>query len=120
MNRKIALTLIIASAAAGSAFAETPLTGGGMIIKATMTRAEVQAALAQHRQSGVDTFADGYNQLNEFHSVRARADVQAEYKAARDQVAAMNGEDSGARYLTRREPARAVPPQLAALPVRAD
>ena len=116
MNRKIALTLVLASAAVGSAFAETPLAGSGIVFKAAMSRAEVQAALQRHQAAGVDTFADGYNQLQDFRSVRTRAEVQAEYLADRDQVSAMNGEDSGARFISRRQLPRAVGPQLAQLP----
>ena len=120
MNRKIALTLVIAAAtAAGSAFAETP-TASDSVFQSAASRSNVQAELQQHRQAGVDTFADGYDQLREFRSQRTRAAVEAEYVAARDQVAAMTGEDSGASYINRRELPRIVDSQMAALPVAAE
>jgi peptidoglycan/xylan/chitin deacetylase (PgdA/CDA1 family) len=114
MNRKIALTLLVASFAAGSAFAETPMTD--ITFKATMTRDQVQAELQRYRSAGVDILADGYDHLREFRSTRTRAEVLADFMAARDMVTALNGEDSGARYLTRRQMPRKVGPQLAALP----
>jgi hypothetical protein len=119
MNRKIALTLVIASAFAGSAFAETPMASDN-VFQSAASRASVQAELQQHRQAGVDAFADGYDQLREFRSERTRTAVQAEYMAARDQVAAMTSEDSGAVYISRRELPRTVGSQLAALPVVAE
>jgi len=119
MNRKIALTLVLASIAAGSAFAETPATGA-MIFKATMTRDQVRAELAQHRKAGVDTFADGYNQLSDFRSARTRAEVRSEFMAAREMVSALNGEDGGSGYRVHRVLPRVVGPQHAALPVAAE
>jgi hypothetical protein len=121
MNRKIALTLVLASIAAGSAFAESPMPQP-WTFKATMTRAQLQAELQQHRQSGIDLYADGYDQLRAFRSSRTRAEVTAEYIAARDLVNALNGEDSGSRYfaVARRDMPRSVGPQLAAVPGHAD
>lgn len=118
MNRKIALTLIVAAAAAGSAFAESPVDSGAGTFHSSASRSEVQAQLRQHRQGGVDTFADGYDALRGFRSERTRAQARAEYIADRDQVAAMSAEDSGSRYIARRESPRMVGPQLAALPVQ--
>jgi hypothetical protein len=119
MNRKIALTFVLASVAAAGAFAETPMVDSTPF-KASMTREQVRAELQQHRKSGVDPFADGYNQLNEFRSTRTRAEVKADYIASRDMVSALNSEDSGARYLARREMPRTVGPQLASLPGAAE
>jgi hypothetical protein len=116
MNRKIALTLVIASAFAGSAFAETPMASDN-VFQSAASRSAVQAELQQHRQSGVDSFADGYNPLREFRSERTRAAVQAEYLADRDQVAAMTGEDSGASYISRGALPRIADSQLAAAPI---
>ena len=115
MNRKIALTFVLASAAATSAFAETPMVDARPF-KASMTREQVQAELQQHRQTGIDVYADGYNPLAGFRSTRTRAEVTAEFMASRDMVSALNSEDSGSRYLARREMPRAVGPQLASLP----
>jgi hypothetical protein len=118
MNRKIALSLVLATAAAG-ALADD-ITIETTTFKSTLTRAEVQAALQQHRQSGIDPWADHYDHLKDFRSDRTRAEVQAEYIAARDEVHALNAEDSGAAYLARRMMPRSVGPQLAALPGAAE
>jgi hypothetical protein len=115
MNRKTALTFVVAALAAGSALAETPLVDT-QPFKSTMTREQVQAELAQHRATGIDVYADGYNPLMLFRSTRTRAEVQAEFRASRDLVSAFNGEDSGSTYLAHREPRRTFGPQLAALP----
>jgi len=116
MNRKIALTFVLASIAAASAFAETPMVDSKPF-KSSMTREQVQAELQQHRKTGIDPFADGYNQLTGFRSALTRAEVKAEFLASRDMVSALNSEDSGSRYLAHRQLPRAVGPQLASLPI---
>lgn len=68
MNRKLALALVIATAAAGNAFAD---------------------------DITVETVP--------FRSTATRAEVQAQYIAARDAVAAMTSEDSGSAYLVRHD-----------------
>lgn len=99
MNRNIASVLVITAAAvAGNAFADditidhTPFVGG-------KTRAEVQAELAQFKRAGTSPWSTQYNPLAKLKSTRSRAEVVAEYTAARDEVAALNGEDSGSAYL---------------------
>jgi peptidase E len=99
MNRKIASTLVIAAAAlAGNAFADditvdtTPFAG-------TKSRVEVQAELAQYKAAGVNPWSTQYNPLKQFKSAKTREAVVAEYIAARDEVAALNSEDSGSAYL---------------------
>jgi opacity protein-like surface antigen len=100
MNRNIAIAAILA-AAAGAALADditidtTPFTSAA-------TRAQVQAELAAFKQSGVNPWSNQYNQLAQFSSQRSRAAVTAEYTNARDQVAALTGEDSGSAYLAAR------------------
>ena len=113
MNRKIALTFAIASFAAASAFAETPLVDAAPF-QSTLARDQVRAELAQHRLAGIDVYADGYNPLDTFRSSRTRAEVTAEFLAERDAVSALNGEDSGSVYLARREQPRPTGRQLAA------
>ena len=115
MNRKIALTFVLASIAAAGAFAETPMVDSKPF-QASLTREQVRAELQQHRQSGVDVYADGYNQLTGFRSTRTRAEVKSEFLASRDMVSALNSEDSGSRYLAHRAQPRVVGPQLASLP----
>ncbi|MEJ8840611.1 DUF4148 domain-containing protein [Ramlibacter sp. AN1133] len=119
MNRKIALTFVLASLAAASAFAETPMVDTKPF-KGAMTREQVRSELQQHRKTGVDVYADGYNQLTDFRSTRTRAEVKAEFLASRDMVSALNSEDSGSHYLARREMPRTVGRQLASLPGAAE
>lgn len=116
MDRKYALALVFAAFAAGPAAAEGPLQDMQPPVS-TATRADVVADMQQARQSGVDSYADGYNPLTHFRSGRTREDVTREYIDARGAVAALNGEDSGSAWLARREPARAAQTQLAATPL---
>ncbi|MBX3654824.1 MAG: DUF4148 domain-containing protein [Ramlibacter sp.] len=99
MNRNIAtLAIALAAVTAGNAFADditidtTPFTS-------TKTRAEVQAELSQFKKAGVNPWSTQYNQLAGFQSTKTAAQVRAEYVADRAEVAALNGEDSGAAYL---------------------
>ena len=114
MNRNFAIALLLA-AAASSSFADditidkTPFTS-------TATRAEVQAELNAFRQSRVNPWSNQYNPLAQFSSKRTRAEVVAEYISAREQVAALNGEDSGSAYLARHEDAAAVATTIAGQP----
>jgi hypothetical protein len=102
MNRHFALALVLATAAAGNAFADD-ITVESTPFVSTMSRAEVQADLQQARASSIDPWAQDYDHLAGFRSERTRADVSAEYMAERDQVAALNGEDSGSVVLARRD-----------------
>jgi len=102
MNRKTAFAFVLATAAAGTAFADD-ITVEATPFVSTMTRAEVMADLQQARASRIDPWAQDYDQLAAFHSERSRADVTAEYTAERDHVAALNGEDSGSVYLARHD-----------------
>lgn len=103
MNTRIAFTaLVLATGFAGSAFAESPLLGNDPFT-GTRTRAEVQAELAAYRQAGVNPWSISYNPLRNFRSATTRAAVTAEYVAARDQVRAFTGEDSGAHYLAQHQ-----------------
>ncbi len=100
MNRNItsALVIALASVAAGNAMADditidtTPFTS-------TKSRTEVLTDLAQYRQAGVNPWSTSYNPLRGFQSTKSVAQMRAEFVAARDEVAAFNGEDSGAAYL---------------------
>jgi hypothetical protein len=114
MNAKIAIsTLVLASAFAGAAFAETPWNVNDNFTS-TRSRDEVNAELSAYKKAGVNPWATSYNQLTGFHSVRARADVTAEYMAARNEVNALNGEDSGSQYLAQRRVRSVSPTHLAA------
>jgi hypothetical protein len=99
MNRYlIASVLAIAAAATSVAFADD-ITVDPNPFASTLTRGEVNAQLQQYRTAGVNPWATSYNQLGAFKSSRTRAEVTAEFLQARDEVAALNGEDSGASWL---------------------
>lgn len=98
MNRTIAITsLVLAAGFAGQAFAESPLQGNAAFT-GERTRAEVQAELATFKK-GPNPWSTSYNPVRNFQSSTTRAAVTADYIAARDQVSALNGEDSGSAYL---------------------
>ena len=113
MNRTFALSLVLAAAAAGNAFADD-ITIETTPFVSTMSRAEVQAELAQARASGIDPWAQDYDHLAGFRSERSRAEVTAEYTAERDIVAALNGEDSGSMHLAQGDLPAPVAAQVAA------
>ncbi len=116
MNRYlIASLLAIAAASANVAFADD-ITIDPHPFVPSLTRSEVQAQLQQYKGSGVNPWATSYNPIAGFHSARTRAEVTAEYIAARDEVAALNGEDSGASWLAA-QARRTVPPVLAQAPL---
>jgi hypothetical protein len=99
---RYALAVLAVSAAAfgGQALAETPNAVPEQPFVSTKTRAEVQAELAQFKQAGVNPWsATAYNPLKYFKSTANRDQVTAAYIASRDEVAALNGEDSGSAYL---------------------
>ena len=100
MNRIALSSLVLAAAFAGSAFAESPNAGvRNDQFTSSRTRADVNAELAAYKQSGVNPWSTQYNPLRSFKSTATRADVTAAYLATRDEVAALNSEDSGSAYL---------------------
>ena len=116
MNRTIAT--IAAAAAAGSAWADDITIDPNPFVS-TRSRAEVMAEQQQFQAAGVNPWADEYDQLRGFQSTMSRAEVTAAYLAARGEVAAMDGEDSGSAYLMARS-RRVAGPVLAALPADAE
>jgi hypothetical protein len=80
------------------------------------TRAEVQADLAAYKQSGVNPWSTQYNPLRSFQSTTTRAEVTADYLAARDEVNALNSEDSGSAYLAQMRVTGVPPTTLAGQP----
>ena len=70
------------------------------------SRTAVQASLVQYRKAHVNPWSTSYNPLKSFQGQRSRAEVQADYLANRDTVAAMTGEDSGSAWLAAHAPAR--------------
>jgi hypothetical protein len=65
----------------------------------TRSQAEVQAELAQYKQSGINPWSISYNPLRTFRSTQTRAEVAQQFLAARDEVRAMGAEDSGSAWL---------------------
>jgi hypothetical protein len=101
MNRIIATSLIAASAAlAGQALADDITPADPFV--STADRAQVRAGATEARTTASPWFI-AYNPLAAFQGSRTREEVRAEYIAARDQVAALNGEDSGAFALAQRQ-----------------
>ena len=109
MNRKTAIALVLASAAAaGNAVAGTALAGDITIettpFVSSVSRADVQAEfLVSRNQVAAATGEDsGSAQLaRNLRSAKTRAEVTAEFLGSRDQVAAFTREDSGSAYLAR-------------------
>jgi hypothetical protein len=97
MNRTIATALI--AFAASSAFAESPIADATPFVSA-VSRTQVQAELAQFKASGVNPWAQHYDQLAGFRSAKSRAQVSAEYVQSRDETAALTAEDSGSAWLS--------------------
>lgn len=74
-----------------------------------VSRSEVRAALDAFRSSGLNPWAQNFDQLKGLTSSRTRAEVTAEYLRERDAVSAMNGEDSGSQYLAQMRSATSAP-----------
>ena len=116
MNAKIALSsLLLAATFAGNALAESP-TAADQPFASGKTRAEVNAELGAYRQAGVNPWSTSYNPLRGFRSTTSRQAVVAEYLASRNEVKALNGEDSGSAWLAQHR-GTAAPSALAGLPV---
>lgn len=119
MNRNIVSAAVFAAAAlVGTAHAEGPIEAKNDFVSAK-TVAQVQAELGQFRQAGVSPWSIQYNPLRAFRSTASRAAVTADYIAARDQVSAFNGEDSGSAWLQAAAPRHSVRDTLAGQPARA-
>ena len=113
MNRITLSLVVLAATWAANVHAESPTVDSSVFVSAR-SGSEVQAELASFRQSGIDPWAIAYQPLRELHGSTSRAQVQADYLAARDEVHALSGEDSGSAYLARRRAAPA-PGALASL-----
>lgn len=111
--QRIVITAVLVAGFAGSAFAESPNAVPGAPFVSTKTVAEVQAELAAYQRAGVNPWSASYNPLRSFRSTNTRDAVTADYIAAREQVHAVTGEDSGAEWL--RTAARPAPVPARAL-----
>jgi hypothetical protein len=114
MNRNIASALAIGSAAAVAAVAAAivAVTPGNALAESiaeyTMpfagnrSRADVQADLARQgsiARTGANEWLMQHNQVTAFKSSYTSGQAKAEFKAARREVSALTGEDSGSAYL---------------------
>ena len=113
MNRNFALALCFASASIGTAFADD-ITIDPTPFVSTASRAQVKEELRQFQASGVNPWADDYDQLAHFHSTATRAEVTAAFMGSRNEVEALGSEDSGSAYLTRVAARRVRTTELAA------
>ncbi|MDB5751750.1 MAG: hypothetical protein JWP65_2171 [Ramlibacter sp.] len=114
--------LILAAALTAAAFvaqAESPDLSGQFAHRVSSGPAAQVATrpATQSVQSTVSPWSTQYNPLATFRSTKTRAEVQAEYIANRDAVAAMNREDSGSAYLAAHRTGAAS--QLAGTPANA-
>lgn len=99
MNRTLtAIAFAIAAAAAAPVLADDITIDPNEFVS-TKSRAEVRAELDQYRSAGVNPWADDHDQLRAFESTLSRDEVVGEFLQARQEVAAMSGEDSGSAYL---------------------
>ena len=111
MNRYLTASLLaIAAASVNVAFADD-ITMEPHPFASSLTRDAVQAELQQYKAARVNPWSTSYNPIARFHSTRTRAEVTADYLRSRDEVAALNGEDSGASWLAA-QAHRASPPVL--------
>jgi hypothetical protein len=94
MNRKIRFLAIAAAALAAPAFAESPTVVTDDFVS-TASREAVQSELVAFKATGINPWSSSYDPLKYFASTRSRASVIADYIAARAEVAATMGEDSG-------------------------
>ena len=101
MNRSYLAPIAMAILAAAGYACAGEITVDPEPFVSVASRAQVREELRQFRQSGVNPWANDYNQLVGFHSTMTRADVKAGYMASRDAAAAFSGEDSGSTYLAR-------------------
>lgn len=98
MNARIVLSSLVLAAFAGTAFAETPTIVTEPFVS-TKSVAEVRAELDAYKAAGVNPWATSYQPLKYFKSTASRDVVVADYLASRNEVKALNGEDSGSAYL---------------------
>jgi hypothetical protein len=98
MNAKLSTLAVLAALSASAAFAgditidPNPFVG-------SLTRDQVQAQLVQYKAAGVNPWSTSYNQLAHFSGSNTREQVADEFIRSRDEVTALNREDSGSAYL---------------------
>jgi Domain of unknown function (DUF4148) len=115
--RNAAATTLLLVLTSG-AFAESPTIATEPFVS-TRSRTEVVAELTAYKKSGVNPWSASYNPLRQFRSTTTREAVAAAFLASRDEVKALNGEDSGSVYLARATTPQPVGQMLAGAPNRA-
>jgi hypothetical protein len=121
MNKlsQVALTAAVAAlgfAGTTAAMAQEATYDYPLPAVSSVTRAQVQAELAQAKRDGaLRVWSTSYNHMAAMKSVKTRAEVRAEV-AGTDHaaLAAMSGEDSGSFALSRQRPAASAGTVLAA------
>ena len=101
MNRKSLIVGLAIAAAAATVSAES-YTEYNTPFVSTAPRAVVQSQDVPAVASATNPWSTSYNPLAQFRSDRTRAEVSADYVAAREAVSAFTGEDSGSGYLAGR------------------
>jgi hypothetical protein len=104
----VAVATIAAAFLSSNAYADDP-TIDTTVFVSTLSRAEVRAEVMSHRDQITAAGGEWAGQQNEqrpFHSAYTVEQVRSEYKAARNEVRMMNGEDSGSSYIAQQ---RSVP-----------
>jgi hypothetical protein len=117
MNAKSILAVAAFATLASAAARADDITVDTTPFQSVKTRAEVQAELSQYTQAGVNPWSTRYNPFASFKSTLTREQVQAEFRAEREQIAAMTSEDSGSAYLTHVAQVRNTGTTLAGTPV---
>jgi hypothetical protein len=107
MNRTITTALVVAAAAATGACFADDITLDTTPFTSTRSRAEVQAELSR---GSIERALADYRLMAQRKSSYTRQQAIADYTAHRDEVAALNAQDSGSAYLAQmgNRPASAV------------
>jgi len=116
MNRKIATAFLILAAIGNAAADDISVDPTPFV--STKSRAEVREELDRFKQAGINPWSMTYNPLRNLQSGKTRAEVTAEYLAARNEVMAITSEDSGSAYLMQMASGSAVGQYLAGQPDR--
>lgn len=109
MNRSALALAAVLSTVAFAAQAESPDPSGQFATAVTRQAAQPASVQAERAKvapgNSANPWSTRFNPLDGFRSERTRAEVQADYIASRERVAAFTGEDSGAAYLAAHKPA---------------
>jgi hypothetical protein len=102
--KKLATFAVLAAAAAVCLAAQEGNPLPAQPVKSSVTQQQLAQELAAFK-AGTSPYSMKFNPVAGFKSVRTRAEVTAEYLAARDEVAALGREDSGSAFVARTQAA---------------